>query len=135
MAARRIVFTACCVLLGSAVFAQSSPGPLYERLGGKAVVTAFVGETIDRAAVDPGTRRTFDKVNLQHVKDMLIEQICSLTGGGCLPRGGGMRDVYAGHPVSDAEFLGLVETLREAMRGHDVPIGARNELLEILAPL
>ena len=110
-------------------------GSLYERLGGTSRVTAFVNLTIDTVAADPAMNKSFDKVNLQHVKDMLIEQICSLTGGGCKYTGDTMRDVHAGHHISNAEFFGLVEVLRDAMRAQRVPLSARNELLEILAPM
>lgn len=110
-------------------------GSLYERLGGTAKVSAFVGATIDRTANDPALNRTFDKVNLAHVKDMLVLQICSLAGGGCAYTGDTMRDVHAGHRITDAEFSGLVEVLRDSMRAEGVPLGARNELLALLAPM
>jgi hemoglobin len=110
-------------------------GSLYGRLGGTAVVTAFVSDTIDQVAADPDMNRSFDKVNLQHVKDLLVEQICALTRGGCDYTGDTMREVHAGHHISNAEFFGLVEVLRESMRAHDVPLAARNQLLEILAPM
>jgi len=110
-------------------------GSLYERLGGTPKVTAFVNQTIDEVAANPATNKSFDKVNLQHVKDMLIEQICSLTGGGCQYTGDTMRDVHAGHHISNAEFFELVEVLRASMRAQEVPLAARNELLEILAPM
>ena len=125
------------VAVCSATFAQSPApaGSLYERLGGATKVTAFVSETIDRSAADPSMNRSFDKVNLQHVKDKLVEQICSLTGGGCAYTGDTMRDVHAGHKITNAEFFELVEVLRESMRKQSVPLSARNELLEILAPM
>lgn len=110
-------------------------GSLYARLGGTAAVTAFVGDTIDRVVTNPEMNRSFDKVNLQHVKDMLTEQICALTGGGCTYTGDTMREVHAGHHISNAEFFGLVEVLRDSMRARDVPLAARNQLLEILAPM
>jgi hemoglobin len=110
-------------------------GSLYERLGGTPKVSAFVDQTIDVVAANPTMNQSFDKVNLQHVKDMLIEQICSLTGGGCKYTGDTMRDVHAGHKISNAEFFDLVEVLRDAMRTQNVPLSARNELLEILAPM
>jgi len=110
-------------------------GSLYARLGGTTTVTAFVGDTIDKVVANPEMNRSFDKVNLQHVKDMLIEQICALSGGGCTYTGDTMREVHAGHQISNAEFFGLVEVLRESMRARDVPLEARNQLLEILAPM
>lgn len=149
MTIRRALSGVLLCLLGSASFADNSPpvaapivlpavapaGSLYGRLGGTPKVTAFVNQTIDKVAADPHMNRSFDKVNLQHVKDMLSQQICSLTGGGCTYTGDTMRDVHAGHHISNAEFAGLVEVLRDAMRAQDVPLSARNELLEILAPM
>jgi hemoglobin len=150
MAYRNCWLAAALTILSAAAsvpsFAQAPPalvpppaiapaGSLYARLGGTPVVTAFVADTIDKVAANPAMNRSFDKVNLQHVKDLLIEQICALTGGGCVYSGDTMRDVHAGHHISNAEFFGLVEVLRESMRTRDVPIAARNQLLEILAPM
>jgi hemoglobin len=115
--------------------AIAPPGSLYERLGGTPAVTAFVDRTIDVVANNPHMNQSFDKVNLQHVKDMLIEQICSLSGGGCQYTGDTMRDVHAGHHISNAEFFDLVEVLRDAMRAQHVPLSARNQLLATLAPM
>jgi len=137
---------AVSVLLCGTAFAQAPPAPaplpavapagsLYARLGGTPVVSAFVSDTIDEVAARESTRRSFDKVNLQHVKNMLAEQICALTAGGCTYTGDSMRDVHAGHHITNAEFFELVEVLRAAMRSHHVPLTARNELLEILAPM
>jgi len=139
-------FTLLIACASTATFAESPApripppaiapeGSLYARLGGTTVVTAFVGDTIDSVAMNPDTNRSFDKVNLQHVKDLLIEQICALTGGGCTYTGDTMRDVHAGHRITNAEFFSLVEMLRESMRAHEVPLAARNQLLEILAPM
>lgn len=98
-------------------------------------MTAFVDDTIEKVATSHDTKRSFDKVNLQHVKNMLVDQICSLTGGGCVYTGDNMREVHAGHKITNAEFYQLVEMLRDSMRDHDVPLAARNELLEILAAM
>ena len=46
-----------------------------------------------------------------------------------------MHDVHAGLGIDQAEFYGLVEDLREAMRHHGVALRERNELLEMLAPM
>ena len=126
---------AVSVSLAAAPPAVAPAGSLYARLGGTPTVTAFVDQTIEHVAADPRMNRSFDKVNLQHVKDMLLEQICSLTGGGCTYTGDTMREVHAGHHISNAEFFALVDELRAAMRAAGVPLAARNELLEILAPM
>jgi hemoglobin len=115
--------------------AQPTSRSLYARLGGTTKVTAVVNDTIDRVAADPRMNQSFDKVDLKRVKALLVEQICAVTGGGCTYTGDSMKDVHAGHKIRNAEFYGLVEVLRDSMRQHDVPLSARNELLEILAPM
>src|SRR5262245_45586284 len=104
----------------SVAAAQPPAGSLYARLGGTAKVTAVVDETIDKVAADPHMNQSFDKVDLKRVKALLVEQICALSGGGCTYTGDTMKDVHAGHKITNAEFFGLVEVLRDSMRNHDI---------------
>jgi hemoglobin len=115
--------------------ANPAPGSLYERLGGTAKMSAVVSETIDKMSTNPRTKRTFDRVDLKRVKGMLVQQICSLTGGGCTFDDDSVKDIHAGHGITNADFYTLVETLRTTMRNYDIPLSARNELLAILAPM
>lgn len=111
------------------------PGSLYERLGGTAKVTAVVGEAIDKVASNRRTSRSFDKVDIAHVKEQFVQQLCSLTGGGCTYTGATMQDVNGGQGVRSAEFYQLTEALRAAMRSYEIPLSARNELLSVLASI
>jgi hemoglobin len=110
----------------SAASAQPTADSLYARLGGTIVVSAFVADTIDKVIADPEMKPSFDRANLQHVKALLTERICTLTGGGCTDHGVAMRELHSRE---------LIEAMRESMRAHDVPLVARNQLLEILAPM
>ena len=69
------------------------------------------------------------------MKHLLVEQICELTGGGCRYSGDSMRDVHAGLGITQAEFYGLVQVLKDSMQRHGIAIRERNELLAILAPM
>jgi hemoglobin len=127
----------CAVLL---VFALAAGGAqaktsLYARLGGEKVVTAVVDDTIDRVVADHRLGRSFDGANIARIKRLLAEQICDLAGGGCHYSGDPMKEVHAGHHISEAEFYGLVELLRSSLARHHVALGARNELLALLAPM
>jgi hemoglobin len=113
----------------------SSPDSLYARLGGTPNVTAVVSDLIDEAASDPRLKRSFDKVNLGRLKRLLVEQICELAGGGCRYSGDSMSDVHAGLGITQAEFYGLVQVLKDSMQRHGIAIRERNELLAILAPM
>ncbi len=108
---------------------------LYARLGSAPVVKQIVTETIDRAATDPRTRRSFQDVKLQRVKDMIQEQICDLSGGGCKYSGDPMDKVHKGLKITEAEMNLVVQWLREACDNAGVGTREKNELLLLLAPM
>jgi hemoglobin len=111
------------------------PGSLYVRMGGAQTVEAVISDMLDHVSVDARTQRPFDKVNLKRLKRQLSAKICSVTGGGCNYNGDSMHDAHAGLGISEAEFYGLVEVLRDSLRRHGVAQRERNELLQILAPI
>jgi hemoglobin len=108
---------------------------LYARIGGQTVIEAIVADTIDQVAADPHLNQSFEGTNLKRIKRLLAEQICDLTGGPCHYSGDTMRQVHAGHHISEAEFYGLVQIMRDAMLTHHVALKERNELLALLAPM
>lgn len=109
--------------------------PLYSRLGSEPVVTRVVNQTVDTVAQDPRVNQSFDKVNLKRVKTKLVEQICSLTGGGCEYTGDEMKLVHKGLKITEGEFFALVEALQQALIDNGVGEREKNELLAILAPM
>jgi hemoglobin len=110
-------------------------GSLYARMGGQPTIDAIVSDTIDRVVADHRLKRSFDGSNIARIKQKLGEQICSLAGGGCEYTGDPMREVHAGHHISEAEFYGMVEILRVSMREHHIGLHERNEMLALLAPM
>lgn len=125
-----LIAAAC--LLWTTAHADAS---LYGRMGGRTVVTAVVNETIDDVVADRRINQSFDGVNLARLKRLLVEQICSLTGGGCTYTGSDMKDAHAGLHITEAEFYGMVAILRASLRSHHVGLRERNELLALLAPM
>lgn len=127
----------CAVLVLSAFAAAGAQAKtaLYTRMGGEKVVTAVVDDTIDRVVADHRLGRSFDGANIARIKRLLAEQICDLAGGGCHYSGDPMKEVHAGHHISEAEFYGLVELLRSSLARHHVALAERNELLALLAPM
>jgi hemoglobin len=126
---------AVVIALAGCAAQTTSDQPLYTRLGGAPVVKQVVGETIDRAATDPRTSRSFQDVKLQNVKDKIVEQICSLAGGGCKYTGDPMDKVHAGLKNTEAEMNLLVQFLRDACDHAGVRTAEKNELLRLLAPM
>lgn len=126
---------AACLAGACAAPSPAADATLYARLGGEPVVRRVVAETIDQSSSDPRTRRSFDGVKLQNVKDRIVEQICSLTGGGCRYTGDPMDKVHKGLKNTEAEMNLLVQYLRDALDRAGVGAAEKNELLRILAPM
>ena len=122
-------------LLGACAASPFAKPTLYERLGGESVVNRAVAETIDRAATDSRTRRSFKDVKLARVKEKIVEQICELAGGGCKYGGDPMDKVHKGLQITEAEMNLMVQWLREALDGAGVTDSEKNELLRLLAPM
>jgi hemoglobin len=108
---------------------------LWDALGGEAAVTRVVTRTIDDAAVDPRIAHTFDNTNLVRLKRLLVQQICSLTGGGCAVRNRTMAAAHAHLGLTELHFNALVELMQQAMDAEAIPFRTQNRLLAILAPM
>ncbi len=133
---RRLRLLAAGGLLLSGAAASAAPqASLYLRMGGAPVVQAVVSDTLDRVTADPKLKRSFAEVDVARVKRLLAEQICALADGGCHYSGVSMSEAHGGHQISESEFYGLVEILRDSLRRHHVRLRERNELLALLAPM
>ncbi len=108
---------------------------LYQHLGGEAGVSAIATSLVDRVAGDPALGRSFKGTNLALIKQHLAAQLCELSGGPRHYDGDNMRDVHAGHDISEAEFYGLVIALREILQERGIALADRNRLLALLAPM
>lgn len=108
---------------------------LYERLGGKAVVSSLVNDLIDQSIQNPRTRRSFDKVNVKRLKEKVEEQLCTLAGGPCRYTGDDMQKSHAGLDITEAEFYGFVEELIELLDRYKIGLREKNQLLALLAPM
>lgn len=115
--------------------AVADESPLYDELGGAEGVASIVRGLLDRALVDPATRRSFAETKRERLEKLLVQQICQLSGGGCRYEGDDMRRVHEGLDITEAEFTALVAQLREACDDAGVPLAAKNRLLALLAPM
>lgn len=107
---------------------------LYERIGGKPILTMVVSETIDEVITNPKTKRSFADTKISTLKDSITNQLCVITGGDCVYEGENMKKSHADLKISTAEFELLVQALRDALDRH-VDTREKNELLKLLAPM
>jgi hemoglobin len=112
-----------------------APKPLYDRLGGKPAVEAVVDEFLKRVAADKRINGRFFNTDIARLRGLLVDFVCSATGGPCQYTGRDMRSAHAGFQLVDEEFNALVEDLVGALDKFNVPKKEKDELLGALGPL
>ena len=78
---------------------------------------------------------SFKDSKLSRIKTLLAEQICDLSGGPCHYSGDPMKEVHAGHHITEAMFYRMVDTLRGILKERHVDLRSTNQLLRLLAPM
>jgi hemoglobin len=117
--------------------AQAEPGPdsLYVRIGGEPELHAIVTDFAARLYADSEIAPFYKGVTRSKFTLHLQQQLCVLSGGGCVYEGEGMREVHAGLKIQQAQFYRLVEILRSTLKDEHVALRERNEMLALLAPM
>jgi hemoglobin len=112
------------------------PPALYTRLGGKDGVAAIVDSFIDDLMADTRLKKAFAKTKkgpkLDHFKQMLNDQICEMTGGGCKYTGKTMTDAHAGMKITSAQFDAFVGDFQLALEEKQVSKDDAKEFLDQL---
>jgi len=109
--------------------------PLYERLGGRPAITAVVDQFVANVAADKRINMRFMNTDIPHLKVLLVEFVCSATGGPEKYEGRDMHTSHGGMQLVDEEFNALVEDLSAALDKFKVPAAEKGELLGALGPL
>jgi hemoglobin len=109
--------------------------PLYDRLGGKAAITAVVDDFVARVAADNRINSFFAGSDIPRLKMQLVNQICEASGGPCTYTGRDMQTVRRGMGIANAHFDALVQDLVATLDKFKVPDREKNELLAALGPM
>lgn len=131
---RRLVLVSCLML---AACAQQPPrdDSLYQSLGGQPGITRIVEGMLLNIADDPRIVAHFREVDIERLRDKLVEQFCVEAGGPCRYTGDSMEESHKGLALTPSDFNALVEDLQLAMEREGVPVTAQNRLLARLAPM
>jgi len=108
---------------------------LFRDLGGQAGIDRIVGDFVPRLVSDARMGEFFKRANQEHLKQMLGELFCRISGGGCVYTGLSMKLAHQDIDVSRGDFNALVEVLQASMAAQDIPFAVQNRLLARLAPL
>lgn len=134
----RTLMTLVATLIFSLLTACASTPPqdqLYRDLGGQPGVEIIVDNLLDNIAQDDRIFSLFKDTDIDHFRQMLIEQFCNLSGGPCAYTGETMEKSHGGMHITEAQFNALVEDLYRAMERAGTPVAAQNRLVALLAPM
>lgn len=125
------------IVLTLAACAQQPPkdDSLYRELGEQAGITRIVEGMLLNIAADPRIVRHYENIDIERLRDKLVEQICVEAGGPCTYTGDSMEESHKGQNLTPSDFNALVENLQDAMTAQGVGIPAQNRLLARLAPM
>jgi hemoglobin len=134
------LFLGCLCLVailvgGSAARADPGAPTLFESIGGEAKLRAAMHEFVLIIESDDRINFTFANTDLKKFEQLLYEQFCNITQGGCQYTG---RDMYTAHAklnITNAEFNALTEDLYEAFDRVHIPYRLQNKVVAMLAPM
>ncbi|MFN3767300.1 MAG: group I truncated hemoglobin [Ectopseudomonas guguanensis] len=126
-----------CLPLLLAACAQQAPreDSLYRALGEEPGIVRIVEGMLLGSARDPRIARHFRDIDIERLREKLIEQLCFESGGPCVYTGDSMEESHKGMRLTPSDFNALVEHLQDAMEAEGVPTPAQNRLLARLAPM
>jgi hemoglobin len=126
------------VLLTGCVVAPHHSAPkdaLYQSLGGEAGVARLTDAALGRIHSDLRINVFFEHTDLPDLRRLLIEQICTASGGPCTYTGRSMEEAHSGMNLSDADFTAFVEDLISAMNEVKLSEDAQKQVLGLFGPM
>jgi hemoglobin len=105
---------------------------LYDRLGGKEALTAFLDDFLTRVANDTRISAFFAHANRARLEQLLVEQICQASGGPCTYPGKDMKTAHQGMGISSEDFDAFLQDLVASLDTFKVGEREKGELLALL---
>lgn len=130
-----LALTACASFGAPPVSANAS---LYKRLGGYDALAAVTDDFLGRALPDPRIApffRGLEPSDLQRIRQHLVDQLCTATGGPCYYPGKDMKTVHAQFEITGDIWNAFTGHLNETMTRFHVAERERNELVRIIGGL
>lgn len=116
---------------------QTSP-PLYKRLGGYDAVAAVTDDFIARLAGDPQFKGFFSghsTDSLKKLRQNVVDELCSVTGGPCAYVGRDMKTSHAGLGITEKDWDTSVRHFVATLDKFNVPAKERDEVLALVGSL
>lgn len=131
----RVLPVLLLVLLSACAQQPPKDDSLYRELGAMPGITRIVEGMLLNIARDDRIVERFRRIDIQRLRNKLIEQFCVEAGGPCTYTGDSMAESHKGQNVSRSDFNALVEDLIKAMDSEGIPVPTQNRLLARLVPM
>jgi len=114
---------------------QSEHTAIFRAFGERPGLVRIVDDLMLNLLADPRTQVFFENADQEHIKAMLVEQLCEILGGPCIYTGEDMGKVHRRQKITTAHFNALVEDLQDALDKNGIPYHAQNRLMAKLAAM
>ena len=126
------------VFVFSAVAVFGAEATLYKRLGGYDAIAAVTDSFIGKMATDPALKGFFAGHStdaLNHIRQLVVDQLCAATGGPCVYIGKDMKTAHKGLGITEENWNTAVKHLVATLDEFKVPAKEKDELLTIASSL
>jgi hemoglobin len=138
-----LTLTAALLCFGGALrpAAAQTPTPapsLYQRLGGYDALAAVTDDFIGRLVTDSSLSRFFgghSKNSQGRIRQLVLDQLCAVTGGPCVYIGRDMKTTHAGLGIAQADWDKSVQLLVATLNKFTVPPKEQQEVLAAVSTL
>lgn len=135
---RPLVVSVILAASAAPVQAQTQAPTLYHRLGGYDAIAAVADAFIVRLVQHPDLGPFFRGHGVdsqKRLRQLVVDQLCAVTGGPCVYVGRDMRTAHAGLGITRAHWDAAVAELVAVLRQFKVPAREQDELLKLVGPL
>ncbi len=107
---------------------------LYKRLGGYDAIAAIIDDLFGLLRADPrfsrfGMGRSID--SHQRAQQLIVDQICSLSGGPCYYAGRDMKTSHAGLGITESEWDANLALTKQVIESKGIGSRERDEFLSL----
>lgn len=108
---------------------------LYQRIGGYDVIAAIIDDLFARLRSDPKFARYSTRSLDSHhrARQLLVDQICALSGGPCIYIGRDMRTSHAGLGITADEWEANLNHTIAALQKHGIGEAEQKEFVALFA--
>jgi hemoglobin len=111
---------------------------LYKRVGGYDALAAVTDDFLGKLAGDPQFAKFFaghSTDSIKRIRQLIVDQLCAVTGGPCVYTGRDMKTSHAGLGISEADWNTSVKYLVGTLDKFSVPAKEKDEILGAVSTL